>query len=300
MRRFSLTPLLKFLPIALFVAASLFMTATAHCYLPNSRTIAGRVAKNDGKGIYAIEQDVYFRTTTDGMTLHERWIVESGENMRLTVTSPAASAQNIRYDVVYRDGKRTLPDLRGAAKTTALTNEFTEWMFHSRTQKSFFDALIHAGIVPNWFPKERPRAIVNANTLPNAKFLPGAEPLVRLGRTAGVVAYVFGEPTPSDAEKSLAGAWIEQDAFVVRKLRFPTEAEVTASRHSIQAGGLRFPRDRVISWNGHAAEVRLVSAKLVTAQSTAALLNPAAIANEAKSARLPADDQVREFYSRFR
>jgi len=281
----------------LFVfALTSLATLAANAYVPSSRTIVGRVVRNDGKGIYAIEQDVNFRTVGEGVTLRERWVVENGETMRLTVVTPSANApQPVRIDFLYKDGRRMAPDFKGSVKTTGLPHEAIEPLFHARSSKGFFDAMSRAGLVPKEFPVAKAPFNINAKTQPP----PTPEPWVRLGRTAGVVAYVFGEPTPADSTKALPGVWIEQDAFLLRKLRFPSEAEVTADRHSMQAG-LHFPRTRVVTWGQNTAEIRVVSVKPLTASQAASYLNPASFQNDVKSARLPIDEQVKEFYSRFR
>jgi hypothetical protein len=266
----------------------------AQAYIPHSRTIAARLARNNGKGSYAIEQEIQFRTGTDTATLRERWIVENGETMRLWVSAPAG--QPARYDAVYRDGKRTAPDFAGNIRTTAVPSEFIERYSHARTSTDFLGALVRAQIVPQSFLRERPKF-----TMASAKAEVQPEAHVRLARFGGVVNYVFGEPTSPDASKDLPGAWIAQDAFELRKLRFPSQAEFTADQYGVQAGTMRFPNQRVVTWNEHTAIIRLISVKAVDAKTASAALNPASITMmEAKAAKLPDQAQVREFYSRFR
>lgn len=273
----------------------LLITSTAFAYVPSSRTIVGRLVRNDGKGLYAIEQDVNFRTAGEGVTLRERWVIENGDSMRLTVLSTSGAQNAVRFDVLYKDGKRMGPDAKGTYKTTTVPTEAMEHFFHARTSKGFFDAIVRSGLVPNSFPVAKPAFNINAKTQPP----PTPEAFVRLGRIAGFVAYVFGEPTPADSAKSLPGVWIEQDSFVLRKLRFPSEAEVTADRHSTQAG-LRFPRTRVVTWGANSAEIRVVSVKSLTSRQAAPFLSVSGLMNDAKSTRLPTEEQVKEFYSRFR
>ena len=84
---------------------SLLVTSDAKAYLPSSRTIANRVVKNHGRGYYAIEQEVQIRTASEPVILRERWVVENGENMRLTVASPKSAQEAVRFDAIYRGGK---------------------------------------------------------------------------------------------------------------------------------------------------------------------------------------------------
>ncbi|MES2965731.1 MAG: hypothetical protein V4760_17750 [Bdellovibrionota bacterium] len=292
MKRIVKLALLNFALVSFFLMTSV---STASAYVPSSRTIVGRLVRNVGKGIFAIEQDVNFRTVGEGLTLRERWVVENGESMRLTVLSPQANAQSVRLDVLYKDGKRLGPDMKGGFKSTAMPAESIEPFFHARSSKGFLDAITRSGLVPSSFPVARPAFNVNAKTQPPVT----PEAFVRLGRVAGAVAYVFGEPTPAESPKAMPGVWIEQDAFLLRKLRFPSEAEVTADRHSAQAG-LRFPRTRVVTWGSNTAEIRVVSVKSLSAAQAASFLNQNSFQADLKNARLPTDEQVKEFYSRFR
>jgi len=292
-----LVPMKAFL-ILLAALPTLFAATSAQAYIPNSRTIAARLARNNGKGVYAIEQEVQFRTGSDSATLRERWIVENGETMRLWVSS--VSGQPARFDAVYRDGKRTAPDFAGNVRTANVPSEFIERYSHARTSSDFLSSLVRAQVVPQSFLRERPR-FTTANMKAETKAESAGEPLVRLGRTGGVVNYVFGEPTPVDSSKNLPGAWIAQDSFELRRLRFPSQAEMTADQYGLQAGNLMFPNQRIVTWNDHTAVIRLISVKAVDAKTASAALNPASITTmEAKGAKLPDQAQVKEFYARFR
>jgi hypothetical protein len=265
----------------------------AEAYIPSSRTIAIRTAKNNGKGAYSIDQDVQFRAGSESVTLRERWIVQDGENMRVTVVGPANT--NYRFDAIYKGGKRTSPDSSGQLKTSNVPVEFLEKYTHARTSDEILNSFVRAGIVPSSFLQPRQRFN------PNAKTTHVPEPYVRLGRSNGVVNWVFGAPSPAESSKLLPSAWIEQDGFSLRRIRFSSEAEMSANLYSLQPGNAMFPRERTVTWNGNTAVIRMLSVKPLNAQQVASAMNPASLsANEAKTARLPDQTNVKEFYSRFR
>ena len=277
----------------LFGSTALAFALSAEAYIPSSRTIAIRTAKNGGKGAYSIDQDVQFRAGSDSVTLRERWIIQDGENMRVTVVGPANSG--IRYDAFYKNGKRTTPDSSGTMKTSNASVEFLEKYIHARTSDELLGSFVRAGIIPN--SMLQPRQRFN----PNAKVAYAPKPYGRLGRSNGVINWVFGAPTPADSSKQLAGVWIEQDAFALRRIRFQSEAEMNANQYGLQPGNALFPRERVVTWKGNTAVIRLVSAKPLTAQQASSALNPASLSPaDAKAGKLPDQESVREFYSRFR
>lgn len=262
----------------------------AEAYIPHSQTIVGRLIKNSGRGSYVIEQEVQFRTAGDPITLRERWVVENGETMRLFVSGPQTSktAEPIRFEATYNSGKRTAPDLSQPAaplRATAVPSEFAEGLFHSRSSGGFISALYRSRIVPPGTFKERPR-FAKAEL---AKYPP--EPLVRLGRSGGVVTWIFGDPTPMRSNHLSPAAWIEQDAFQLRRVRFPTEAEIAADKFTTYPNNLRFPRERVVTWGNNSVLIRVLSVKSGSA--------PAAD-KASRGTYLPDLAQVKEFYSRFR
>jgi hypothetical protein len=286
----------------IFKFGLVFLTMTgfsskAHSAIPSSRTILGRLARNNGKGAYIIEQEIVFHAAGEPVTLRERWYVENGDNMRLVVYSPKGgnkSSEDIHFDVIYHGNHRTAPDLKGGVKSSGLPLEFIENFAHIRSTPAFESAFARAGIIPadfgtgksHWSPNQR-----NANA---------PESLVRLGRYGGVVNYVFGEATPTDAKKNSPGVWIEQDSFVLRRLRFPSEAEVTFDRHAAQGAALRLARERTVSWENNSAVIHVTLVKAVAIAQVQRMLDTSSVSSEAAVARLPDQAQVREFYSRFR
>lgn len=284
-----LTPAFAFSTVAALTASH------AEAYIPSSRTISSRLAKNSGKGAFVIEQEVQFRSLAEPITLRERWTVENGETMRLSVFAPKSSKDAAKFEALYREGKRTAPDLIGSLKTTNVGGEFIESFQHFRSGKGFLDALVRSRIVPGSFLRERPRP-TKAD-----KVVHQPEPYVRLGRTGGVVAWVFGEPSPIESSKLNAQVWIGQDEFLLRRLRFPSQAEMTATNFISSPGSLVFPKERTVTWDNNTVVIRVLSVKPAPAGSAAqALAANSLTAADAKSAKLPEQPQVKEFYSRFR
>jgi hypothetical protein len=278
----------------LFVATVLVLaTLPALAFIPSSHTILTRLARNNGKGIYAIEQEVQFRTEADPIVLRERWIVENGDVMRLYVSGLKGSLESWRFDAFYRDGKKQWSD--GSQMRSGPTSlEFIEPVLHFRSIGNLLGYLTRAKLVPMGLGQPRH---FNKKTNPYT-----SEPGVRLARTGGIVAWAFGEPSPQEGPLA-AGLWIEQDEFTVRRLRFPTQAEVQLDRHSVFAGGLHLARERTVTWDNNSVLIRVLTVKsLPENAATQALLAPAATTADghAMTSKLPDATQVREFYSRFR
>lgn len=298
----------------------LILSGVAHAAIPHSKTIVSRLAKNSGRGVYVVEQEVRF-AGPEGIVLKERWLVQNSENMRLIVQGPKqdAKAADFRWDAVYREGRRTatapaapvpataapgtMTEPGKETKTTNVTGEFFEpYLFH-RSSAKFFDSFVRNKILPASAAREKPR-IANIGT-----YKPQPEQAVRLGRTGGVVAWVFGEPTPVDNATAFPGAWIEQDTFLLKKLRLLSQSEMTLTNHLNSGGGLKLARERTIVWKSNdtaiteprSVTIRVTSVKNLPDKSLAPQFSTSSISQgELKSARLPDAPIVREFYSRFR
>jgi hypothetical protein len=280
----------------------LLLVSTANASIPSTKTIFSRIARHGGKGVYSVEQEVQFRSLAEPIALRERWLIVNGETMLMTLSSPKSSglppSESYRFEAVYRDGKRAAPDVSAARPSAVLrpiSREFIEPVIYFRSARGLMETLVFAHILPSDFLKDRPRAIPTTGP---AKYQP--DPYVRLGRSNGVVTWVYGEPTPTDASKLNPEAWVEQDAFVIRRLRYPSQAEVSLDNYTTFANTLRIPRDRTVTWDNNTVTIRVLSVKALP-DSAANQVNAGSItATDTKAARLPDQAIVKEFYSRFR
>lgn len=282
---------------ALALSSFFVLEAPAQAYIPRSQTIFSRTARNSGKGVYLIEQEVSFRSLAEPVTLRERWIIENGETMRLTVYAPKGSKEAARLDVLYRGGKKTFPDGGGTLQVTNLGPEFIEGFEHFRSGRGLMEALVRSHILP---PASL-RGVGRPTAANIATYRPLPEPFVRLGRSGGAISWIFGEPSPADGSRLNPEAWVQQDAFVLQKLRFPSQSEVVSERFAGAPGNLRLPRERTVSWNNNVAVIRVLSIKTMPAASAGKALAPGSITTaDARAYHLPDVPAVKDFYARFR
>lgn len=295
--------------LAVFATATIAGAAASvgEAAIPNSRTIISRLARNSGRGAYVIEQEVRFSGGGSVATLKERWTVQNAEQMRLVVQG--VKPGEYRWDALYRDGKRLgsptqepIGKESREPKNVNVPTEFMESLLFYRTPARYTEFFVRNRILPPAAAKERPR-IGNLNS-----YKPSPEPAVRLSRTAGTIAWAFGEPTPVDKGVAYPGAWIEQDAFLLRKLRLPSQSEMISNEFAPAGAGLKLPRERTIIWRSHdasateprSATIKVLSVKAVPEKSLASVFQASSLSADAKAAKLPDDPVVHEFYQRFR
>ncbi len=282
----------NFLVLALLICVPFFAIAS----IPTASTILSRYTHNNGKSAYVIEQEVQFQTDSEQFVLREKWMIENATSMYLIVGSDQTGAGAAHMEVLYHDNRRVYFDNLGTVKSAGLSAEFIEPFMFFHSARGLLDALQAAKILPSTFGLEKPH-ITKIET-----YKPQPENLVQLSRSGGVITYQFGELTPPNVEKLNPGFWIDQDAFNFRRMRFPSQAEVLADKHAAFVGGLHLPRERTINWDNHSAIVRVLSVKTLP-KSSRAWFSPNYLtghAGPAQALKLPASQQVTEFYARFR
>lgn len=275
--------------------AIVISSVPAFALIPTSKTILSRATHQRGKGAYVVEQDVTIKTEGEPITLREKWTVVNAEVMRLSVSRKGAT--DVRLESVYRSGKKTLVDTQGTPKVTPESSEFIEPYFYFRTSGSFQLALVRANILPKDFGREQRKIVpTNANDKSESATLMSInEPYVRLSRSGGVVDYALGKVV--DGENG-TGVWIEQDLFNLRRIKFPSQAEVEAERYLTYAEKFKFPKERTVKWGNYTANIRVVSVRPATDQEAAKNLSLAS--GEETASRVPEIAGLKEFYSRFR
>jgi hypothetical protein len=277
---------------------SLFLSLTlpqlSQAYIMPSKVILQKTVENAGGGTYSIEQEVQFTSGTESIALKETWLIENDRTMRVTVAGTRDLQSQIRMQFIYSGGQRyEISD--GSRRSKKLNEEFLEKYLNFRSVDQFAAALINIKLVPSNVLSRKS----SERSAADFKYIP--EPYIRFSRTGGSVAYAFGEPTPAESESSNPGVWIEQDQFVIRKIKLPSLVEMTADNYSQFAKGLNYPRQRTIRWGNNTATVRLIS--ITSKASNNALFQASALDTPTKLdglKNLLSKESILEFYSRFR
>lgn len=280
----------------MWIVVSLFLfPVLSQAYIIPTRTILQKTSENAGSGIYAIEQEVQFANGDDTLTLKETWLIENERSMRLTVTGGKDLQNTFALQFVYSAGQKF--SLNGSSrKGERIPDDFLEKYLHFRNPDVFANNLAQLKIIPANGYQKRPLARAGTD------FKHEPESWVRYSRTGGTVNYAFGIATPVEKDVNYPGLWIEQDQFLLRKLRLPTQVEMSANNYNQFAKGLSFPKSRTIRWGNQTVTIRTLSVSARPA-TVASLLQPASLdktSNWEGIRALPAKDVVTEFYSRFR
>lgn len=264
---------------------ALLLGIQSFAFIPKSNLIFQRLAENAGNGIYQIEQEVQFPSGSDLLALKETWLIENENNMKLLVTGTKELKDQIFFFVNFSNGIRTQS---GAGRK--LNESFFERYFHSRNSESFAESLVRMKVLPpQALARKAVRSLKEVDNKP--------ESFVRLARTNGVISYAFG--TPSEINQDNPGFWVEQDQFVLRKIRLPDQTEISADRYSNFARGLSFPRTRTVRWGINQVTIQTLSVTAKTKENW----NNFSLKFPQKMDGLnnhPSAGIVEDFYKRFR
>ena len=260
-------------------------------YIPKFWMILSRTAENHGRGFYKIEQDVVFSHGNLPQVVREVWIIGKGQNMYLEVTGRKNLADKLHLYFVYRDNKKYQVNTSGDVSSTSLSLDWLESYFHFRYSKTIRPRLLAQNIIPPEAIKipKRPVDIKDIEREP--------ESFIRLSRVDGRVAYGIHHASPH----SPPGIWIQQDQFHVQRLRLLSQVQVSAREYKKFARRFWFPSRRIISWDNHNVEIRLVKVtSLSPNQKVRHQLNPDKINPKKKTQTWGEDEFIKDFYNRFR
>jgi hypothetical protein len=259
--------------------------------------IMSRTAENHGSIPYRISQEVVFNHFTEPLTVIETWTIINEREMRLDVVGKGLLKDKIRLNYIYDDNRRYYLDTNMRRQSVPASMENFETYFHFRSSKNIKPWLVSLKIAPSESLKSGPPKGGDKNLAPKE------EPFVRLARSGGTISYFIGTPSASDAQNP--GLWIEQDQFIISKLRLRPNLEIIAQNYKNYPRGLKLPSIREIKWDDKVIRVLTTNvAPLTSGPNLKKHVSPRAlIASEKEDVfepLLPEDQVLRDFYTKLR
>lgn len=213
-----------------FLILTIVQTISLFSYgfiLPLDLILEKNVATS-GSQIFVVEQDVFLKEGLREVVIHESWQIEGDKNLRLTATGLGELKDAVKIVAIY-NGKTRTSMIGKNSVTHAAPADFFEKFLSIRSVHSFKNYLTDLSI----------------------------DPTVRLSRADGSIAFAIGLPSPLGTLKSQL--WLQQDNFQIRKIRFPSEAEVTFSDFTEVSPKLTYPKTKKIEWSGKTAIIKVKS-----------------------------------------
>lgn len=268
----------------------LLFSLPAWAYIPEYALIANRTADQHGRGAYQIEQDVTFRRDAEAYTVKETWTVLGENNLRVTLEGKGALRGLVQGTILFEGSQKTFTD-GTSFKNQRLGDDWLEPLLHFRSGKYLRSRLVNLKVTPAEALRDRPPL--------SSEGAPKYEPVsfIRLSRTGGAVNYAIGISPSVGAGPTL---WIEQDNFVVRKFKGPTQSQLKADNYAKFEDGLWYPRTLTYTFGNFSVTTNVTSVKFLGKLAPSDNRFKSASLTAGSALKLPDVDGLREFYSRFR
>lgn len=229
----------------------------ASAYIPPAKMILSRLAENNGNGVYQIEQEVQLIAGSETLVIRETWISAGEKGVRLIAVGQNELKDKFYHQALYSGGLKWViennQEGRPQKESQKIPLEMSERPFHIRSTESLVQWLTSLEILPNNFLQQRPYLKEKES------FVYLKEPYLRLGRASGSVAYVFGAAPTEDPNKNLPGLWVEQDLFYFRKIRWPSQSELTVEEFGNYPKSLIYPKTKTLRWGNQLAQMQTLS-----------------------------------------
>jgi hypothetical protein len=215
--------------------------------------ILDKLIENNTTGPILYEQEVAISGFGSTATLKETWYVENENVMAVLVQGERELKDKVQFVIQY-SGKRRTSSASFIKASENISSDFFEPIFFMKSQQKMMPYIINTGVVG-------PEIQSSSNFQKQKElFVHTPEPFVRLGRMAGVVAYVISGSTGIDAKQP--GLWIEQDQFLLRRIRNAKKTEMSIEKWGNYTRGWKLPKERSFVWEDKTAAVKMLEARV--------------------------------------
>ena len=215
------------LNMTLVVSFLLFSSLGWTFVLPLDFVVKKTVAKT-GRSAITIEQEVTFKSGNDTLKTMETWAVEGDKNLKVSMTSEDASKESLHVNSLFNSKLKT--QITGKNKSSIpLPADFFEKYLFVRSSDSFYQYLRDLGIAEK----------------------------TRLSRADGRICIAIGEASGPDTKNP--EIWIDQDDFLIRKIRMPSGTEISFSDYARVNDDFWIAKTQVIKWAGAEATIKVKS-----------------------------------------
>ena len=186
----------------IYLVFAIVAPQTGWTYILPLDFVVKKTVSHSNKQIISIEQEVIFKSKTQPaeIKVSESWLIEGDKNLKVSAYGLGNYKENIRFNSLFNNKTKT--QMIGNNKTTTQrSDDFYLHLAFARSTDRFLDDLKNMGI-----PMQ-----------------------TRLSRADGYICISIGEA--SKDEKVFPQIWIDQDQFLIRKIRLPSGTEVTLSNY---------------------------------------------------------------------
>lgn len=262
----------------------LFASLFTHAYLLEYSTIMSRTSDNHGNGGYQVQQTIQWNIDGAPAEVLETWTVINESKMHLRVEGLGRLRNQVQGEIVYDTQKKTFKSADGQITSSKLPATFSPHFYHYRSSRWMRERMVSLKMAPPQSLQNRPplSATDKQNYVP--------QDFISLQRIGGTITYGIGDKTnPS--------LFIEQDQFVITRVRFSPEITVTSGEYASYPGSFHYPKSLDYKWNNRTATAKV---RKVTYLGRSPKNESVQFSNAAPPLTIPDENVIRDFYSMFR
>lgn len=270
---------------ALFIF-TLLSTLAAYAYTPKLITILTKISTNNGtnQGLI-IKRNLQLKD--EGIMWQEVWTIAHADLMKLEVKGTNPDKSTWDAEIVYKDGKRTTATVDGTPKSFPLSSEFFEPLLHFRSSRALASKLMTLQVLPTWASSQ-----LSERESSSAK----QQDFIVLDRLKGAIVYAMGANNSKNTQLP-PRLWVEQDSFEIKKFRMGSQIEVEFENYKkYDSDKIKQPAVQTIFWKNATVVIENTSVEIVPAGKIANAFK----LQKGTAAQLPTNENIKEFYSRFR
>ena len=213
-----------------FILFALFLTKVglAEASIPSLDFILLKSASTTGRQVVSVEQELHFKVGTDEAVVVENWLIEGDKNLKLVASGKGALKTNINLNYLYNGNTKTFY-IGKNKQTIPIQHDFFERLLFIRSANTFKNYLSQMEI-----PFEH-----------------------RLSRADGRVAFAIGKPSDQQTYPQI---WIDQDEFIIRKIRLPSLSEVELGEIASLGKDGFIAKSQKIKWGTYEVTVKVKTA----------------------------------------
>ena len=193
--------------------------------------------------------------------------------------------------VYHKDNKKS-------SKKSEWSSEFIEPWFIGRSLPKLQNAILAHRMAGNstlnWNP-----SLFASSSKRNKKDLKNIQAPITLSINQGQIMYTYQK------DKKSPGLWIEQDKFVIRKIKLKTSVEILASRYIEHTGYLKLPQHRILIYEDTSIPIKTINvSRLSDTKKLQQKISLQSFRKSQKNITQWDEDEtsslIKDFYSRFR
>ena len=253
-------------------------------------------------------------------TVREKWWIQNGEKMRLEIEGIKNKDNQIRAIFIYNSPNKYWLSSLEEIKKSPKKPKSIEAFFHFREEEKMFNRMKREKMIftNEIFPKRRSQKNDPSNYQDT---LNASASSMRLMRVGGKITYGIGRLSSSQA--FYPGLWIEQDRFLIQKIRLMNESEerapsdtkttkkesekmeIFAKDYKTYKNKLWLPQIRKIQWNKKEIFIKLLKVQSIKPSKknfdSSGLKNKQNLLLKEKwEGTNPSLEWIREFYHQWR